>query len=265
MSHKTGYHLSPRIDQTIWNCAKTPEREQTPWPHEATPTFGDHMDTNSSLRDILTLALTSILRELASASVHWACEILGRNPRPSLGFQISVLRVHFHKPELAYWTWYVLRPDRELYVVSKACIPRALLLNPSKWGTLDPYQKTPPILQNETLLFGIVQNPQCGRNPHVLRRPPQLPEALVVKNFSLSKCLIFSLRSDPEELNRVSADPACHALGPFPSPSLGFQTSFPRVLAHKPSRLGTQEPYHRTLPALQKEVMLYGAVQNHPD
>ena len=148
--------------------------------------------------------------------------------------------------------------------VFKACIPRGLLVNSSKWGTLEPYKKSPLVLQNETLLFDIAQNPQCGRNLHVLRRPPQLPAALVVTNFSLSKCLIFALRSDPEEHNIASADPACHALGPVPIPSLGFQTFFPRVLAHKPSRVGTQEPYG-TLSALQKEAMPSGAVQSPPD
>lgn len=77
----------------------------------------------------------------------------------------------------------------------------------------------------------------------------------VVTNCSLSKYLTFALSSDPEELTIASADPTCHVLRPFPNTSLCFQTSFSIDLAHKPSTLGTQKPYHRTLPAFQKETL----------
>lgn len=51
-------------------------------------------------------------------------------------------------------------------------------------------------------------------------------------------------------------------LGPKHNPSLGCQTLVPRVLAHKPCRLGTLVPHHGTLSALQKETLIYIAEQN---
>lgn len=70
-----------------------------------------------------------------------------------------------------------------------------------------------------------------------------------------------ALTSDPRELASASVYRAYHALGPIPNLSLSFLTSVSIFLAHKPSRLRIPEPYHRTLPALQKETIPYGAPQ----
>ena len=76
-------------------------------------------------------------------------------------------------------------------------------------------------------------------------------------NSSLSEILTLVVTSDTGEVDSASADRTCHALGLSPNPNLDFQMSFPRVLAHKPPRLGTQDSHHRPLPALQKETVCY--------
>ena len=56
------------------------------------------MDTNSSLRQRLILALTSVAGDLVSASAEWACCAFCPKPNPSLCFQTSVLTLLAHKP-----------------------------------------------------------------------------------------------------------------------------------------------------------------------
>lgn len=38
----------------------------------------------------------------------------------------------------------------------QASVPRGLVSNPSIWGTPEPKNRTPPVLQKETLIFGAV-------------------------------------------------------------------------------------------------------------
>ena len=79
-------------------------------------------------------------------------------------------------------------------------------------------------------------------------------------NSNLRQRLILALTSDAGDLDSVSAEWACHALGPKPNASLCFQTSLFTLLANKPSRLGIPEPQHSFLPAHQKKnVALWGS------
>lgn len=126
----------------------------------------------------------------------------------------------------------------------QASITRGLVLNPSIWGPLS--HKTGLLLspRMEPCYLKLRKTPRVGKNLHgPLRTPPHLA-APVDTNSSLSHRLTPALTSDPGELASASAYQACIALGPIPKPSLGFQTSVPRYLAHKPSRLGIQKPHH---------------------
>lgn len=111
------------------------------------------------------------------------------------------------------------------------------------------------------MLFGAAQNPQSGRNIHGFMRPPSLSASLMDQNSSLSDCRPCILTAHPVQFASASADRAFHALVPDLHPGFGFQTSVPRVLAHMASRPGSLDPQNRTLPAIQKETMPYGAAQ----
>ena len=57
---------------------------------------------------------------------------------------------------------------------SQTSITRALFWDPSIWRTLEPYNRTPSVLQTETIVFGTVQSHPSKRNLHDPAGHPQL-------------------------------------------------------------------------------------------
>ena len=73
-----------------------------------------------------------------------------------------------------------LSPYPNPWMGFQASIPRALLLNPSTWGTPEPQNGIPPAPPpGVTLLFGDMQNAQiCKKLALPLRPHPHLQAAL---------------------------------------------------------------------------------------
>ena len=168
-----------------------------PPPHSA-----DCMDTNSSLSDLLTLALTSDPWELASASVDWACDARDPNPNASLGFQISVLRPGPQAPQIEN--------------------------SGENHGIL-------PTLHMETVLNGNAQNPQLGETCMAKGATP----IYSTRSYTFCPLALAPTSSHPPMyLATDSADQTCHAPVPNANPWFSFQASIPKALLSIPSIWG---------------------------
>lgn len=80
------------------------------------------------------------------------------------------------------WSW-AEPTDRK----KPACLPQAipkfpLTHQPFRLGTLYSYLKSPHANQEETMPFGVAQNPQTGRNLQASLRPPPTLEVPMASN-----------------------------------------------------------------------------------
>ena len=115
---------------------------------------GAIMNTNSSLRHCLILALNSDAGDLDSASAGWACRALGPKPNPSLCFQNSVLTLLDHRP---------------------SCL-----------GIQGPQRSTLHAHHKKIIPYGVAQNPPMRIN---LLGPQQYPNSI---GYSKHKCYAYT-------------------------------------------------------------------------